>query len=147
MLILYRRIWTEPTWVVHIADWITANFGAQIISPIHIDVSNLHATMSRRNTLSAIWLSWLVTLVISTQEPPPAVTMLFPPKVRDKHPKIYFDAGETVIFNWTSTFPCLSLELYQGPRPDGHWVMVPLLSMWHPCARNVFSHHYRAADH
>ena len=86
--------------------------------------------MLRGNTLSVVWLSWLATFVISTQESLPRVTMIYPPKVRDKHPKIYFDAGETVLFNWTSTFPRISLELYQGPRPDGHWAMVSLLSMY-----------------
>lgn len=66
----------------------------------------------------------------------PAVAMLYPPRVKDHHPKIYFQPGENVTFNWTSDFPWITLELYQGPRPDGRWVMVSLLSTLLPISLN-----------
>lgn len=112
-----------------IAMWITTDYPR--FSSSKFKCPSFAGKMSRSDLV--IWtLLLFLADIVSMQESPAAVAMIYPPRAREKHPKIYFDPGENVLFNWTSTFPWISLELYQGPRPDGHWVMVPLLSMLIP---------------
>lgn len=76
-----------------------------------------------------MWLLLLMLTVGVQSQDQPAVAMVYPPRLRENHPKIYFQPGENVTFNWTSTFPWIALELYQGPKPNGQYAMESLLSM------------------
>jgi len=90
--------------------------------------------MARHSTFSNLARSWLQLLLLlaclvgAADSDPPTVIMTYPPRAHKNEPTIYFNPTGRVQFNWTSTFPRISLELYQGPRADGLWVMYPLLS-------------------
>lgn len=74
---------------------------------------------------AALLILQLATLSLAQYR---TVALVYPPRVRANEPKIFFEPEEQVVFRWNSTFPIISLELYQGPRADGHWEMFKLLS-------------------
>lgn len=83
--------------------------------------------MARHTTVAALLLLLQCLIKHTLSQDWPTVAMTYPPRLRDNQPKILFNPVERVRFNWTSTFPRITLELYQGPRPDGHLAMYTLL--------------------
>lgn len=73
-----------------------------------------------------VWIV-LLGLNMAAAAENPLVVMNFPPPLI-QNTKTRFEPGEDVKFRWTSTYPWISLELYQVTPDRGEWAMVPLLS-------------------
>ena len=83
-------------------------------------------------TMSSLTLRAVVSLLLLSlgrravaQE---SLAFVFPPPL-SAHTPILFTTGRNVNFQWTSTWPTVSLQIWQGPDSEGHNPHLDLLSM------------------
>jgi len=78
---------------------------------------------------SILSLLLLLTRTVTAAESR-SILLTFPPPA-GQGSKTIFNAGQDVHFTWTSTFPTISLQVWQGPDDAGHVRHANLLSTLH----------------
>jgi hypothetical protein len=91
----------------------------------------MQTSISLSSSLFAVLVTFVAHNIVHTSAKTQSVVFTFPPPIKDAT-NTQFKVGQNVEFTWRSTYPTISLELWQGPDDTGRDSHVELLGKLRP---------------